>query len=50
MDRAKNSYYTMGGVSDLLKGVQSNLLNGSPDNGSIRLLVQALTGPILELT
>ena len=30
--------------------VQSNPLNGSPDNGSIRLLVQVLAGPILVLT
>ena len=26
---------------------QLNLLNGSPDNGSIRLIVQSLTSPIL---
>ena len=30
--------------------IQCNPLNGSPDNGSIRLLVQALAGPILVLT
>ena len=30
--------------------LQSNPPNGSPDNGSIRLLDQALAGPILELT
>ena len=30
--------------------VQSNPLNGSPDNGSIRLLVQVLAGPILILS
>ena len=33
-----------------LPPVQSNPLNGSPDNGSIRLLVLASPGPILVLT
>ena len=30
------------------KWVQSNPLNGSPDNGSIRLLVQVLVSPISQ--
>ena len=30
--------------------IQSNPLNGSKDNGSIRLLVHVLGGPILMLT
>ena len=35
---------------DQIMQVQSNPLNGSPDNGSIRLLVQVLGGPIFVLT
>ena len=27
--------------------IQSNPLNGTPDNGSVRLIVQDLAGPIL---
>ena len=37
-------------VAEQLKQVQSNPLNGSPDNCSIRLLVQYLAGPISMLT
>ena len=35
-----------GSRGSALQKLQSNPLNGSPDNGSIRLLVQALAGPI----
>ena len=38
------------GAANLQIEIQSNPLNGSPDNGSIQLLVQALAGPILVLT
>ena len=31
--------------STLKKDIQSNTLNGSPDNGSIRLLVQVIASP-----
>ena len=36
--------------SDFESEVHSNPVNGSPDNGSIRLLVQALASLILVLT
>ena len=35
---------------DQIMQVQSNSLNGSPNNGSIWLLAQVLSGPILVLT
>ena len=35
---------------DQIMQVQSNPLNGSPDDGSIQLLVQVLSGPVLVLT
>ena len=35
------------GGGNLHMEIQCNPLNGSPDNGSIRLIVQDMAGPIL---
>ena len=34
--------------ANVLLEIQSNPLNGSPDNGSIRFIVQDFAGPILQ--